>query len=46
MELHSCAAGMNHKNVENMSIDAKEALAKDQANYNSFKASCGGKKQA
>ena len=28
-----------------MSIDAKAALAKDQANYNSFKASCDGKKQ-
>ena len=29
-----------------MSIDAKAALAKDQATYNSLKASCDGKKQA
>jgi len=45
----NCTAALqawNQKDLEKMSIDAKAALAKDQANYNSLKASCDGKKQA
>ena len=37
---------MESERCEKMSIDAKAALTKDQANYNSLKASCDGKKQA